>query len=168
MKRIAKAAALALVLFIIATPASARLYLGVDVLRWDFEADADREYDGLGLRFNAGMPVNRNLYLESRLTFGDDDEVDNVERELDWAISTFVRPNLPLSQDANLYALVGVSGINMPVNDGDDAELQPSFGAGFDVRTGRRLFVGAEYLVYSFKSDFELETISVNFRWHFD
>lgn len=168
MRRLLQCAVLALLLFVLAAPASARLYLGLDVFQWQHEDAAGREFDDFGARFNVGMPVNRHLYLESRIAFGnEDDPSGKPETKLDWALSTFARPNLPVGRDANLYALIGVSGINVDYDTHERAELQPSLGAGFDIRTGRRLFVGAEYLAYSMKDDFEVSTISINFRWHF-
>lgn len=168
MNRMTLTALTAVLLLAVAFPASARLYLGLDVMQWGLENSAGTEWEDNAPRATVGVLMNRNLGLESRVASGGDDTAGGTKAELDWALSTLVRGILPVGPAANLYAVVGVTGTNVEFNGGDSAELTASYGLGVEGRISRMTWVGAEYLVYLDKDNTKLDAVSINFRWQFE
>ncbi len=167
--RITLSALTAALLLAVAFPASARLYLGLDAMQWELESRAGTQWEDYAARGTVGIRLNRHLGFESRLASGGEDTAGGVDMKLDWALSTLVRPILPVGHATNFYALIGATGMNFRVNDrGDAAELAASYGLGVEGQIGRLTWVGAEYLVYSDKENYQVKAISINLRWQFD
>ncbi|KYJ87600.1 outer membrane protein [Sulfurovum riftiae] len=105
--------------------------------------------DRLGnITFLAGYNYNQYVAFEGRYTttFTDEDKV-----EMDgWSL--FVKPQYPVTEDFNIYALLGFGGVTMdPVNgssvDVDDSGFQWGLGAGYDFTENISVFF--DYVNYA-------------------
>ena len=90
--------------------------------------------DRLGnITFQVGYNFNEYVAVEGRYTTTFTDE-DKVEMD-DWSI--FVKPQYPVTEDFNIYALLGFGGVTIdPVNGStvnvDDSSFQWGLGASYD------------------------------------
>ncbi len=162
----------AVLLLGMASPASARLYLGLGAAYWELDDRGQREWSDFALGGLVGVRINRNISVESRLIKGGSDTDLGRERELEWAHSTLVRPVLPLGYDSNLYVLVGVTSFRFSSGSGGPVwhatELEPTFGAGYEFMVGRRSFFGVEYVQYSGTSRATFRSVNAGLRWQFE
>ena len=149
------------------TAASAQtLYMSASALQWTYE-EAGAEFEAIGGQAAAGLMLGPSWGVESRFAGGGNDSAVGSEAELDWVLSTLLRPTYAVHEaSANLYALVGVSGFRMDDGSGGGyAALEASYGAGFEWRVSPEGWMQFEYLVYSGSSDNTLQAASLGLRW---
>ena len=87
----------------------------VGQVSWD-DDENDFSADPINLFFRGGVALNQ--YIDLGVEWGTtlvDDKKDNVEFELE-SIMIFAKANIPISESTQLYALAGVSSVDLIVN----------------------------------------------------
>lgn len=111
------------------------------------EGDSDIDLGGLGVR--GGYYFNKYFSVEGRLSFGvSDDTVQGETVELDSLFGIYAVGHWPLSDQFQLYGLIGGSKLEVKAPQGseDDSGLSYGVGAEFDMTNNWSL--GVEYTSY--------------------
>ncbi len=114
------------------------------------------------IKLEATKYLADNVAIEGHLLFGSgSDTISGTDADLKLknAMSVFIKGDLPLSDSANLYGLLGFSQgkLEMSVPGGtmsdDDSGL--SYGFGVEVAIANDLYISGEYILYISESDYD-------------
>ncbi|MCC6302950.1 MAG: porin family protein [Gammaproteobacteria bacterium] len=140
------------------------VYVGAGYHLGTYDESGFPNMDLNAVKLEVGKYLTKNIALEGHLLFGAGSEkVDvlgtEVEVKLKNAISVFIKGDLPLSEAANVYGLLGVTKGKLEASvlgitaSEDDSGL--SYGIGAEIGFGKGLFVSGEYLFYLSESDYD-------------
>lgn len=157
------------------TAFAASNYWGLDYSFVNYEESGGLDADVGVLSLKFGTYLNEYFAAEARVGFGiDDDTVDvfgvPVEFEVDNFIGVYMRAEMPHDK-VRPYAILGVtrgeataSAMGFSVSE-DETDL--SYGAGVDFVIGEKAGIDVEYMQLIDKSDFEITTINLGFKYRF-
>lgn len=134
-------------------------YVGADAMFWDVNPDQGSSADSVGLRLNGGMKFNDYFAAEAHLGSGGSDG----SIELDYLVGAYAKGILPVSQEFRVYGLAGFTEVDFDA----DSESGFSYGAGAEFDVAPNLAVGADYMRYLDKSDYDFDAASVGVRYRF-
>ena len=150
-------------------------YFGASYHMGTYEEDGLPSADLTGLNIKGGAYIADNVAVEGRYTLGmDSDTVSvfvpgfgnvDVELELDSAISIFVKGDLPVSNAANIYGLIGFTKAELTATvlgssyTDDDSGL--SYGFGVEAAINDDMFINGEYIMYLDEDDYEYTGINI-------
>lgn len=129
-----------------------------------------------GIKIEAGKYIAENVAIEGHLLFGaGSDTVTylgvDVDVKLKNAISVFVKGDLPVSETANLYGLLGftkgkleASALGTTISE-DDSGL--SYGIGAEAGFGNDLYFSGEYVFYISESDYDYTGFNIGLHKRF-
>jgi opacity protein-like surface antigen len=135
-------------------------YVGFGYHLGSYDEDGFPGADLNGIKIKGGKYVSDNVAVEGHFLMGvGSDTVIGVDIELDTAISIFLKGDLPLSDTARVYGLLGYTKGELTASvpgfsiSEDDSGL--SFGFGVDVNLAPDLLIGGEYISYIDESDYD-------------
>lgn len=134
-------------------------YVGGDAMFWDLNPEQGSSADSVGLRLNGGMKFNDYFAAEAHLGSGGSDG----PVELDYLVGAYAKGILPVSQELRVYGLAGFTEVDFDT----DRESGFSYGAGAEFDVAPNLAVGADYMRYLDKSDYDFDAASVGVRYRF-
>lgn len=134
-------------------------YVGADAMFWDLNPDQGSSADSVGLRLNGGMKFNDYFAAEAHLGSGGSDG----SIELDYLVGAYAKGILPVSPEFRVYGLAGFTEVDFDA----DSESGFSYGAGAEFDVAPNLAVGADYMRYLDKSDYDFDAASVGVRYRF-
>jgi opacity protein-like surface antigen len=140
-------------------PLYPRAYAGADAMFWDLDYEHGDDGESVGLRLNGGMQFNDYFGAEAHLGTGGSDG----EAELDYLVGAYAKGILPLSQEFRLYGLAGFTEVDFDTG----SENGFSYGAGAEFDVAPNLAIGADYMRYLDKSDYNFDAASVGIRYRF-
>lgn len=166
------------IFFVINSPCfadeQASAYVGGAYHMGTYEEDNIPDFELGGIELKVGKYLAPQVAVEGRfiLPVADDSaEVDGVDIDLELkkAISFFLRGNIPLSQSANVYGLLGFTkgkleakasyqGQSMTISDSDSGL---SYGFGVDGEISPGLAINAEYIFYLSEDDYDYTGIVI-------
>lgn len=136
-----------------------QMYVGGDAMFWQLNPKRGSDRDSVGLRLRGGAQFNDYIALEGHLGGGGSD--GGVE--LDSLVGAYAKGILPVANEVRLYALVGATEVDFDV----DTESGFSYGAGAEFDLTPQLAVGADYMRYLDKSNFDFDAASVGLSYRF-
>jgi len=157
-------------------------------------ANAENAYVGLGyhlgtydesgfpklnpnaIKLEVGKYVAQNVAIEGHLLFGAGSDTItylgvDVDLKLKNAISVFIKGDLPMSDTANLYGLLGFTKGKLEASvlgttfSEDDSGL--SYGFGAEVGLGNDLYMSGEYILYISESDYDYTGFNIGISKRF-
>ena len=147
-------------------------YFGVDYLFGYYDEAGFSTAEPNALRFKIGHYFTDNVAVEAQYAMGvADDTVSGVTVEIDHAISILARGELPISDNANFYGVVGytdgeltgsVPGFSVSVSDSG-----LSYGVGFDFGIAKGTFINIDYMSYLDESDYDFTAFSIGIKKNF-
>lgn len=123
-----------------------------------------------GLKIKGGKYISDTVAVEGHYTLGmGSDTVTylgvDVDIELKYAISAFLKADLPLSETAKIYGLLGftkaeleASALGTTITE-DDSGL--SYGFGVDVNITEDILIGGEYIIYLDESNYDYTAFNI-------
>ena len=115
--------------------------------------DVSDELNPLGLRGRVGLPMGQLLDLEAHLGFGQEENVDGVDKFDTSFAGVYLKAYLPLGQRSALYGLAGGATVQITrtLHGRDISEEQSGFSYGFGLETEltRRLDLTADWMRYA-------------------
>lgn len=134
-------------------------YLGGDAMFWELDPDRGSSRDDVGLRLRGGAQFNDYFAVEGHLGGGGSDG----PAELDYLVGAYAKGILPVADQFRLYGLAGFTEVDFDV----DSESGFSYGAGAEFDLTPQLALGADYMRYLDKSDYDFDAVSVGLRYRF-
>ncbi|NRB39383.1 MAG: outer membrane beta-barrel protein [Pseudomonadales bacterium] len=150
------------------------------------EEPIEQSFSQGGIQIGIGGFSSRNFGLELRFVKGLQGDTGNiatckiapqspygcrsqdVEIKIDYTLSAFIRPTLPLSDHFNFYALLGYSRMELVAKMDDfefsDDESSPSYGLGLSLGQRKGLRINMEYIMYSYGEEFDYSATNVGFQ----
>lgn len=143
-------------------------YVGGDAMFWDLDPKGSSSFNDVGLRLRGGVQLNEFFAVEGHLGTGGSDREQGVKAELDYVVGGFAKGILPISPEFRLYGLLGYSEARFDFSPGGrERESDFSYGAGAEFEVAPNLSVGADYIRYLDKSDYNFDAASVGLRFQF-
>ena len=156
---------------VFATPANTT-YFGVDYLLASYDETGFPTAEPSALRLKFGQYFADNVAAEVQLSMGvSDDTVVGIALEIDNIISILARGELPISDSANFYGMIGFSSAELTASvpgfalSGSDSGL--SYGVGFDFSIAKDTFINLDYMSYLDESAYDLTGISIGIKKNF-
>ena len=151
-----------------------RGYIGVGYSPLTFSVDDAPDWDLAALAVRGGYYFNKYFSVEGRLGFGVGDDSQNVgpgediKVEIDYMLGLYAVGHIPLSNQFQLYGLVGytkgeltaTNSLTGESSSDDDSDLSYGVGAEFDMTNNWSL--GLEYTAYFDGASFEDVKYDVN------
>ncbi|MFG6666244.1 porin family protein [Halomonas sp. HNIBRBA4712] len=134
-------------------------YIGGDAMFWNLDPDRGSSLDSTGLRLRGGSQFNDYFALEGHLGTGGSDG----PAELDYLAGIYAKGIAPIAPNVRLYGLAGMTEVDFDL----DRESGFSYGGGAEVDIAPNLAVGADYMRYLDKSDYDFDAASVGLRYRF-
>jgi len=158
------------------TAAAENTYFGGNFHLGTYSESGFPDLDPTGVRVKAGKYFAENIAIEGSIILGmtsGDATVEGigVELELKNALSVFVKGDLPLSDAANIYGLLGFTkgkleaSVLGQTNSEDDSGL--SYGFGAETRFSENLYLFGEYVIYISESDYDYTGLNVGLHKKF-
>lgn len=163
-----------------ASTASAEgFYLGLGYQIGTYDENGVPEADLSAIKLEAGTYFSENIAIEAHVNLGMDSDtvavpVDSstsidVEVELKSAASLFLKGDLEVAPDFNLYGLVGFSQVKIDAlasAQGFSASVSTSdtgfsYGVGAEVGFGEQVYVSAEYISYISEDEYDYNGINL-------
>lgn len=159
-----------------ASSASAEgFYLGLGYQIGTYDENGVPEADISAIKFEAGTYFSEYIAVEAHLNLGmDSDTVAvpvttntsvDVDIELENSVSLFLKGDLEVSPDFNLYGLLGFSQVDVEASAQGFSESTTdtgfSYGAGAEVGFGNRVYVSAEYISYINADEYDYNGINL-------
>ncbi|HSH48814.1 MAG TPA: porin family protein [Halomonas sp.] len=138
---------------------SPQFYVGGDAMFWELDNKRGSDRDSVGLRVRGGAQFNDYLALEGHLGTGGSDG----SAELDYLVGAYGKGILPVTDQFRFYGLAGITEVDYDM----DRESDFSYGAGLEFAVTPQLSVGADYMRYLDKSDYNFNAASVGMRYRF-
>ena len=163
-------------------------YMGAGYHMGTYDESGFDEYNPTGLKLKAGKYIAENVAIEGHLIFGigSDEKTYNIpgsiignpvelELEIKNAISVFVKGDMPLSNTANIYGLLGFTKAKAEVTatgpggsiSGSDDDSGLSYGFGAEVGFGNNMYVSGEYVIYISESDYDYSGFNIGISKEF-
>ncbi len=153
-------------------------YLGFGYQIGAYDENGIPEADLSTIKFEAGSYFSENMALEAHVNLGMDSDtvsvpvvvddttvVVDVEVDLESSVSLFLKGDLPLSPDFNLYGLVGFSQVKVEASaEGfpqSSSDTGFSYGAGAELGLGNQVYVSAEYVSYISEDEYDYAGINL-------
>ncbi len=165
---------------VVASSASAEgFYLGLGYQIGTYDESGVPEADLSAIKFEAGTYFMDNIAVEAHVNLGMDSDtvavpVDsstniNVDVELKSAASLFLKGDLEVSPNFNLYGLLGFSQVKVDATasaqgfsySASTTDTGLSYGAGAEVGFGDQVFVSAEYISYISEDEYDYNGINL-------
>ena len=151
-------------------------YVGLGYHLGTYDESGFPEANPNGIKLEAGKYVAPNVAIEGHLLLGaGSDTVTylgvDVDLKLKNAISVFIKGDLPISDTANLYGLLGFTKIKLEASalgttfSDDDNGL--SYGLGAELGIGNDLFMSGEYIFYISESDYDYTGFNIGISKRF-
>ena len=145
------------------------LYLGAQYNLYTFSTSELDDLEPDGLLLVLGGKIDENFQVEGR--FGrslSDDNVTGAALKVDEYVGFYVKGGMTFADMVFPYVILGYTKVDLefwgePL---DYTESDLSYGLGADVQLGD-FSVGLEWIKLEDKTDFELEALSLNGKWHF-
>ncbi|MCP1313540.1 MULTISPECIES: porin family protein [unclassified Halomonas] len=134
-------------------------YIGGDAMFWNLDPDRGSSRDDVGLRLRGGAQFNDYFALEGHLGTGGSDG----GAKLDYLAGVYAKGIAPIAPNVRLYGLAGMTEVDFDI----DRESGFSYGAGAEVDIAPNVAVGADYMRYLDKSDYDFDAASVGLRYRF-
>lgn len=147
-------------------------YYGIGYHMGSYENTGVPEADIGAIAFRAGGYLNQVIALEARLALGiTDDTVNNVDIELDTALSAFIKADVPMTPFVNAYGLLGLTRgeieTSSAVLTASESETGLSYGLGIEGEISRRTSLSVEYVLLLDEDAFEYTAINVGITARF-
>lgn len=164
----------------LATPVYAeqtRGYYGIGYHMGSYENSGVPEADIGAIAFRAGGYLNQVIALEARLALGISDDtvrtsaINNVDVELDTAVSAFIKADVPMTAFVNAYGLLGLTRGEIETSStgltASDSETGLSYGLGIEGEINRRTSLSFEYIQLLDEDTFEYSVINIGITTRF-
>lgn len=122
------------------------------------------------IKIELGTYVAENVAIEGHVLMNPtDDRVTvfgaDVDVEVKHAFSVFAKGDIPISDDGKFYGLIGfskgkleASGLGASFSD-DDSGM--SYGLGFEIHMGDRVYLSGEHILYLSESDYDYSGFNI-------
>ena len=129
-----------------------------------------------GIKLEVGKYIAENVAIEGHLLFGAGSDTvtflgTDVELKLKNALSVFIKGDLPLSESANVYGLLGftkgkleASALGTTVSENDSGL---SYGIGAEAGFGSNIYFSGEYIFYISESDYDYTGFNIGLHKKF-
>lgn len=174
MKTFTKSLLAASALVAASTASAEGFYLGLGYQIGTYDEKGIPEADLSAIKLEAGTYFLENIALEAHVNLGmDDDTVAvpvagtsvDVDVELESAASLFLKGDLEVSPDFNLYGLLGFSQVKVEASAQGFSESSSdtgfSYGAGAEMGFGNQVYVSAEYVSYISEDAYDYDGINL-------
>jgi len=146
-------------------------YYGIGYHMGSYENTGMPEANPGAIAFRAGGYLNQVIALEARLALGiTDDTVNNIDIELDTALSAFIKADVPMTPFVNAYGLLGLTRGEIETSTGgltSESETGLSYGLGIEGEISRRTSLSVEYVLLLDEDAFEYTAINVGITARF-
>lgn len=147
-------------------------YYGIGYHMGSYENTGVSEANPGAIAFRAGGYLNQVIALEARLALGiTDDTVNNIDVELDTALSAFIKADVPMTPFVNAYGLLGLTRGEIETSSAgltaSESETGLSYGLGIEGEINRRTSLSVEYVLLLDEDAFEYTAINIGITTRF-
>jgi opacity protein-like surface antigen len=163
---------LSLLISMAASAENESTYLGVGYHMGDYKEDGVPSANPSALKIEAGKYLADNVAVEAHFILGIAEDTityqgTDIDLEVTNAMSLFLKGDVPLSEKAQVYGLIGVSKGKLQAEipsmgystSEEDSGL--SYGLGLDVEVSSGVKLGGEYVVYLSEDNYDYTGINL-------